>query len=517
MMTAAMLGAAASMAAEADAPAATPPVLVGLAPSNSSRALPLLGFGTELVWQSTNDTGLLAAAAAAAGSAVARYPGGTPSNYWDWSCQLNGTCCTQRSVDIGETAKCSLSLGQAATTPSAWADFVKPASAETIFDLNVVQTNASYQLAGLRQFAAAGVPIERLELGNELYMRVQAQGAWVDGAGYRAAMEPYLQTLKEAFPRAQLAMIGHEFHGGAAAVAWNQQVFNSSLYNGSSASAGAATVHMYTIVSTGGISNATLGTRAPELLSSAWQWPAAQHGFLERTIPQRYRLWVTEMGHRGRRQWATPEIDGTWLEGLYTGAALLLVLRTARVDVALPYCLVCGLDNAPSFTAGPPWGDRVPPALADKMRWALTPKGQIQADVMRAVSARGGAKSNMTMRALTFSPDRPLLPSLAGTSLLVGWAFVRADGGVDGALLLHLGPNRTALDLSGLVGGHAPPPAAATWQLTARFQPSGPGALLLNMSSVERQRWALPASGIAEVPPYSVVTLDLVATAPVDA
>ena len=57
----------------------------------------------------------------------------------------------------------------------------------------------------------------------------------------------------------------------------------------------------------------------------------------------------------------------------------------------------------------------------------------------------------------------------------------------------------------------------ATWQLTARFQPSGPGALLLNMSSVERQRWALPASGIAEVPPYSVVTLDLVATAPVDA
>ena len=63
-------------------------------------------------------------------------------------------------------------------------------------------------------------------------------------------------------------------------------------------------------------------------------------------------------------QWATPEIDGTWLEGLYTGAALLLTLQTARVDVVLPYCLVCGLDNAPSFTAGPPWGAEVPPARA---------------------------------------------------------------------------------------------------------------------------------------------------------
>ena len=55
-------------------------------------------------------------------------------------------------------------------------------------------------------------------------------------------------------------------------------------------------MHADTIVNVGGINNATLGTRAPQFLSSAWQWPLAQHGFLERTIPSRYRLWVTEMG-----------------------------------------------------------------------------------------------------------------------------------------------------------------------------------------------------------------------------
>ena len=45
---------------------------------------------------------------------------------------------------------------------------------------------------------------------------------------------------------------------------------------------------------------------------------------------------------------------------------------------------------------------------------------------MLAVSARGRANAgNVSMRALTFSPDLPLKPSLVGTSQLTGWAFVK--------------------------------------------------------------------------------------------
>lgn len=48
---------------------------------------------------------------------------------------------------------------------------------------------------------------------------------------------------------------------------------------------------------------------------------------------------MTEFGHMGvggAKGWATKEIDGTWIEGLYSGAAAWLLLRTSRVDVALP-------------------------------------------------------------------------------------------------------------------------------------------------------------------------------------
>ena len=49
-------------------------VTVGLL-AGSQRTLPRMGFGTELVWQRASDSGL-AAAAAAAGNRVVRYPGG---------------------------------------------------------------------------------------------------------------------------------------------------------------------------------------------------------------------------------------------------------------------------------------------------------------------------------------------------------------------------------------------------------------------------------------------------------
>ena len=42
---------------------------------------------------------------------LARYPGGTPANYWDWSCAHNDTCCTLKSLAEGKRGACSTFLG----------------------------------------------------------------------------------------------------------------------------------------------------------------------------------------------------------------------------------------------------------------------------------------------------------------------------------------------------------------------------------------------------------------------
>ena len=61
---------------------ATPPP-VATAGLGASRAVPRYGFGNELVLQSTNDSNV-AAAFGSSGGTIARYPGGTPSDYWRW-------------------------------------------------------------------------------------------------------------------------------------------------------------------------------------------------------------------------------------------------------------------------------------------------------------------------------------------------------------------------------------------------------------------------------------------------
>ena len=327
--------------------------------------------------------------------------------------------------------------------------------------------------------------------------------------------------------------------GGRTAVAWNEETFNcsSNKAENCTTAAHAATIHIYTVINTVGINEANVALRAPELLSSAWQFPNAQHGFLEATIPSSTRLWITELGHRARRQWATPEVDGTWLEGLYTGAAVSLVLRTKRVDMILPYCLVCGLDNAPAFTSGvlngTHNGGELPPAEADKAHWQLTPKGATVSELMLAISGRGGANaSNMSMRELTFSPDLPLAPSLKGTNRLTGWAFASVPSGTfDGCVLFVLAgtgtgtgtgsgsgigstagnSSATTLDLSALLGKSIDVSAeeqAGKWQLTVQHVPGGEASLLRNMSEVRREVSAIPPNGVVTVPPYSIVTVD---------
>ena len=175
------------------------------------------------------------------------------------------------------------------------------------------------------------------------------------------------------------------------------------------------------------------------------------------------------------------------------------------------------------------------------MKWELTPKGAVVSDIMQAVNAAAAKDSNMLMLPLTFSPDLPLKPSLVGTNVLTGWAFVHPNpnasigaehamgstvngtGALHSVVLLHLGRNSTALNISAMLslgsdsdggggggGGDDAAGAEAQWQLTAQFQPMGPSALLQNMSAVVRQVLPIPPSRVVLVPPYSVLRLQCV-------
>ena len=91
-------------------------------------------------------------------------------------------------------------------------------------------------------------------------------------------------------------------------------------------------------------------------------------------------------------------------------AALLLVLATSRVDVVMPYCLVCADQNAPSFTSGEPWGSLVPTNATGSVEWSLTPRGAVLSAAMKAVADARKASTEqepVTMQELTFTAGSP--------------------------------------------------------------------------------------------------------------
>ncbi len=317
-----------------------------------------------------------------------------------------------------------------------WAAFARAAAAPgshatppTIFDINVVQFPPAYAVEGLHASEQAGVPVKFVELGNELYDPKQNQGRFTTGAEYAAAMRGFEEAVAHAFPAAQIATVAcgaSQHHGRAGARLWNAAALSHT-------SAGAATIHCYAEL------DDTLGivaSDAPGILQRAFAVAVDEADNIRETVPPHLRLWLTELGHIGNNrsvpQFATPTLDRTWLEGIFSAALLLLMVRVPQFDIVTPYCLACADWNSYAFTTER-YGRLLPPALAGTVDWVPTPQGSLLTLILTAVR---DAPSGCTMQELGFTPGLTLHPTEGGwgaagrrgsdvrAARLLGWAFL---------------------------------------------------------------------------------------------
>ena len=91
---------------------------------------------------------------------------------------------------------------------SDWARLVAHANALPVFDLNLVTSHLSSQLAMLRRARKLGMPIRQIELGNEFY----SHAPLVDRAiptpeAYGRKATRWIAAIKRRFPRAQVAAV----------------------------------------------------------------------------------------------------------------------------------------------------------------------------------------------------------------------------------------------------------------------------------------------------------------------
>jgi len=401
----------------------------------------------------------LSQATADLGAGAIRVFGGSTANYWNWRA---GKFFDRRQVPrifrrIGRRMK-PIYL-------SDWARLVGDANASPVFDLNVVTSTLSEQLAMLHRARKLGMPIRRVELGNELYNDAPAiLKAFPSPEAYGRKATRWIRAIKARFPGVQVAAAGlagsRWAPPGTRGRDWTKRVLKT--LRGESA----LTFHIYWRTPTGELSGKTLAAAFTAAIRSLNLLRAG--GLSE--LPDGVTAWVTEWN-----VWRTSSLRGTWANGLSDAVFLLGLLGEPSVrheDLQAlifrePYAALFAHANA--YPAGPA---TVP--------FAPTAVGQMLAELYPALS--GGA------RVSRLEVEHP--PRIFGT----GYPAVRGvaiEG--HGALLVNLTGRRQSVQLIGA------PPCPGTldsiWAAPDARITGNPGEIRRETSS---------SQGLLSLPPRSV-------------
>ncbi len=366
-------------------------------------------------WQ-VSSPGLHEAAAGLRPGAL-RVFGGTTANYWDWR---TGKFFDRRGVPPRLR---KVSRGMSPIHLSDWAGLVSDANATPVFDLNLVTSSLSDQLAMLHAAEALGMPIRRIELGNELfYSAPLVVRAFPTPEAYGRTATRWIEAIHAEFPDAQIAAVGFGYGPEGAdrrQASWDRRV--RKTLRGESA----LTFHAYwDAPHTRRLSG---GPLAAALAAPLRLLATLRSRGLDR-LPDGVDAWITEWN-----VWHGAKLRGTWANGLADAAYLLGLLGERRVTQEDLHPLVHSQPLAALF--GNPLGFHDGPGT---VRYAPTAVGEAIGQLYPALS--GGVR----VRRLRL-PDAP---RIAGTRL-AAVRGVAVEGG--GALLVNLsGRSRTVALAAGL-------------------------------------------------------------------
>eukprot|EP00039_Didymoeca_costata_P009872 m.131596 g.131596 ORF g.131596 m.131596 type:complete len:530 (+) comp14629_c0_seq1:112-1701(+) len=291
---------------------------------------PKFGFGNEWVFQAPNTTALNNIIASS-GSRMQRFPGGTPSGFWDWQRGYEKVPYWDRVLH----SYCPISFPQLTT-------YLKETGQQSLYVPNIVTSNVTYEMQGIAAWIATETPIAGIELGNEIYdMTVPPiKARYPNASVYVQAMSTWITAIKKVpgLP----SNIPIALCGGLDA-AWNQVLSASSVIS----QVNAITQHVYTSLPEGPY---TVDTAKSVFDQASVAALGTNDRLAQSNLPAHVEVWYTEIGFYGANY-----AQKTWLKALTMVRKLLLLSFLPQTSILLPYCLICMDPNAPAFltTEGP--------------------------------------------------------------------------------------------------------------------------------------------------------------------
>jgi CSLREA domain-containing protein len=456
---------------------------------------------------------------AASAIPILRYPAGTIGNYWDWE---RGWI--DPDIPDEDFVQFWLIPVRDATQRNPLAD-LQPLAAlpgrSILMMANLLTHDFPHALSALHRADLLGIPVPRIELGNELYIDSDplATRLYPTASDYARVANAWAAALKAESPNVQVAVpVAHvipEVVGNPAyarLTGWNAALLPllSSqidalalhLYRGTSISPEARTVQLWGTPAEQEAQYAALST--PAGVAGLLAQPAAVYrealelgGLL--TVPR--AIWITE--------WNLVDYIGptrhTWAHGLYVANAIDVFLSDPRVanitlhnigDTLFGAFFIPPLD---AYFSGLRVGGIDPQTLTDRITpYAPTAAGRVLSLFARASSGADAA----TRLAFTAPSDHPAgsaMPSEA--SPVWGWAFTDRARWLTRLLLANTGAQAIGVTLDD-IGLGVDPRGKPYYQISA-----APTTYIVNDASLTTATGVV--SGALELAPYSLTMIEL--------
>jgi hypothetical protein len=361
---------------------------------------------------------------------IIRYPGGTESQYFDWqtgktvpaSLWTNGTLFNH--AYLGTVPHLAYPLLELLY-------FYQQTSVKPIFCLNFLTKDLANQLLMLQTAKNLGIPIEYIELGNELYFEDKDfVNKYPNPIDYILDVKNnWLPQIKTAFPNAKIAVIGA--YDGATDLngntipnrinTWNTTLFNQNL------AANAITFHYYLPPNTTTLSNPNV-TQA--LAAPFRHWQTLKNNTVD-NVSNGMECWITEYNlNDGQTNYA---IASSWTHGLYTASFFSLMLEEPKIKMLLNH-QITGNPTFASLASYTTFGD----TLTNR----LTAEGNAMRLLHKAI------KGKTTATKLNFSVNPNITVNTTVYPSLMGWIF---ENGTEKELfILNLSNSSFNLDLNAI-------------------------------------------------------------------
>jgi hypothetical protein len=398
-------------------------------------------------------------AAAGLSPGAIRVFGGTTANYWNWRTgKFYDRHGVPRQYRRAHSRMSPIHLDD-------WARLVEGAGAVPVFDLNLVTSSLSDQLAMLHAAQDLGMPIRWVELGNELYLSAPlVNRAFPGGRAYGHKATRWIAAIKAEFPQAQVAAVAlgnaRSWSGDARRRHWDWRML------GTLRGEDALTFHTYWRAPRGRLtpSRRAMVLAAPLRRFAALRWAAI------RKLPAGSTAWVTEWN-----LWRGSSLLGTWANGLTNATYLLALLGEPWVGQSDLHALTFRKPSAALFPSADGFGDHT-----RTVPFAPTATGAALG-VLHPLLSDGARVRPLALRRA---------PRIGGTRL-AAVRGVQVEG--RGALLVNLTDRRRGVSPAG-----APLCAGTLESVWAR-----PGARITGHAGEVRRR-ALEVEGPIRLPSFSV-------------